>query len=414
MSDFTAIATVTATLQSTLQEAVQADVSGATVSTVRPAEGENTNLPTTGVNVYLYQVSQNPHWRNEDLPTRRTNGEPAQLPQAAVDLHYLFSFYGGEVALEPQRLLGSTVAFLHAQPLLSRPQIEAAVADSSRPFLAGSDLADQIDLVRFAPLSLSLEELSRLWSVFFQIRYVLSVAFRASVVLIERDLVVEPVPPPRSFALVALPLRRAVIRRVLAAGGEREPILSGANIRVEGEDLRAGVMRVEVDGEEATVAGIGVEHLEVTPPAGLTAGAHTLQIRHGVDIGAPGEPHLVFASNPASFVLHPRITDTGGVPDILVEDVQGTGSAPRSATITTGVEPLVEPDQTVALELLRGDEVVAMAMATVRNQETNDVVFGVEEVAADDYLFRIRVDGAESPFETDADGTPIGPEATIP
>src|SRR5215210_8166176 len=158
MSDFTAIAAVTATLQSTLQEAVQADVSGATVSTVRPAEGENTNLPTTGVNLYLYQVSQNPHWRNEDLPTRRTNGEPVQRPQAAVDLHYLFSFYGGEVALEPQRLLGSTVAFLHAQPLLTRAQIEAAVADTSRPFLAGSDLAEQIDLVRFAPLSLSLEE----------------------------------------------------------------------------------------------------------------------------------------------------------------------------------------------------------------------------------------------------------------
>src|SRR5262245_5978359 len=138
MSNFRAIATVTATLQRALQAAIQSDVAGATVSTVRPAEGTNTHLPTTGVNLYLYQVSQNPHRSNLDLPTRRSAGDLVQRPQIALDLHYLFSFYGDETKLEPQRLLGSSVAFLHSQPMITRSQIQAAVADPANNFLAQS------------------------------------------------------------------------------------------------------------------------------------------------------------------------------------------------------------------------------------------------------------------------------------
>src|SRR3981081_600330 len=128
MSNFRAIATVTATLQRVLQAAVQADVPGAGVSTVRPGEGANTHLPPTGINLFLYQVAQNPHRSNLDLPTRRSEGDLVQRPQVALDLNYLLSFYGDDLALEPQRLLGSAVAFLHRQPVVTRAQIEAGVA----------------------------------------------------------------------------------------------------------------------------------------------------------------------------------------------------------------------------------------------------------------------------------------------
>jgi Pvc16 N-terminal domain len=398
VSDFTAIAAVTATLQSTLQENVQADVAGATVTTVRPAEGENTNLPTTGVNLFLYQVTPNPNWRNNDLPARRGDGALVQRPQAAVDLHYLFSFYGGDVLLEPQRLLGSTLAFLHSQPLLTREQIEAAVADSSRPFLAGSDLAEQIDLVRFAPLGLSLEDLSRLWSVFFQIKYVLSVAFRASVVLIERQETPEPTLPAREVAVTAQPLRRPRIRRVRAEAGEDEPILPGEAIRIEGEELRAEVMRVDVDGAEVAVDEMLADALVATLPAGLAAGAHSVQVRHGADLPGSPDPHLVFASNVAPFVVQPRVTDV---------DFDG-------ATITVGVEPAAGVDQLVTLELLTSEGVVHTFLAPERETDAGELEFAIEGVAAGEYVVRVRVDGAGSPVETDDDGNPIAPEVTIP
>ena len=71
--------------------------------------------------------------------------------------------------LEPQRLLGAVVTALHAQPLLSADNINSAA--SSFGFLAGSGLDSQIERVRFTPTGLSLEEFSKLWSVFFQVEY---------------------------------------------------------------------------------------------------------------------------------------------------------------------------------------------------------------------------------------------------
>ena len=56
MSNFLAIATVTATLSQVLQVAVGVDVPGAAMTTVRP-DSTGSGLPTTGVNLYLYQVT---------------------------------------------------------------------------------------------------------------------------------------------------------------------------------------------------------------------------------------------------------------------------------------------------------------------------------------------------------------------
>ena len=108
-----------------------------------------------------------------------------QKPQVAVDLHYLFTFHGNDDQLEPQRLLGAVTTALNAQPLLSKQNIVNAASHFS--FLSKSNLADQIERIKFTPTSLSLEEFSKLWSVFFQIEYSLSAAFQASVVLMESD-----------------------------------------------------------------------------------------------------------------------------------------------------------------------------------------------------------------------------------
>ena len=108
MSNHLAIATVTASLRRMVQGVVSADVSGATVTTVRPTES-GAGLPQTGVNIFLYQVVPNPDLRNLDLPTRRADGSVLQRPVAALDLFYLFSFYGDQSTLESQRLLGAVV-----------------------------------------------------------------------------------------------------------------------------------------------------------------------------------------------------------------------------------------------------------------------------------------------------------------
>ena len=184
MSNHLAIATVTATLRDLLFGAVSVDVPGADVTMVRP-DGAASGVPKTGVNIFLYQVTPSAAAINEDLPTRSQDGTLVRRPRVGLDLHYLLTFYGAEAQLIPQRLLGSSARVLHAKPVLTRPQVNLSVA--ARAFLTGSNLAADVELVKFTQLPLTLEELAKLWSVFFQTQYVLSVAYQGTVVLIETD-----------------------------------------------------------------------------------------------------------------------------------------------------------------------------------------------------------------------------------
>jgi hypothetical protein len=205
MSNFLAVATVTATLRSILANALAEDhyAADVQVTTLRPDLVENDPL-TAGVNIYLYQATPDAYARNDDLPTRRPDGRVmTRRPSAAVDLHYLLSFYGNESQLLPQRLLGSVVRTLHAQPILSAAEIEAVVASTS--FLTGSDLASAVERVRFTPVALSLEDLSKLWSVFYQAKYVLSVAYQASLVLLTAEGIPVVAPPVRQPVVTAQP-----------------------------------------------------------------------------------------------------------------------------------------------------------------------------------------------------------------
>lgn len=196
MSNYLAIATVTAAVRRVLQNAVGVDVSGATATMVRP-DGPSSGVPPIGVNIFLYQVTPNASLRNNDLPTRQSTGTLVRLPQVALDLYYLLSFYGDETELEPQRILGSTIRTLHVQPVLTRQNIQTAIAENL--FLSNSDLAEAVESVKFTPMPLNLEELSKLWSVLFQTTYVLSTVYQASVVLISPDrqpIAVQPVQEP--------------------------------------------------------------------------------------------------------------------------------------------------------------------------------------------------------------------------
>jgi hypothetical protein len=182
MSNHLAVATVTATLRALLGTVANQAVGGAVATVERPDAPQAAGNPPR-VNLFLYQVSPNSDWRNADLPTRSGAGDLRRRPQAALNLHYLFSFYGNEDAYEPQRILGRVATFLHAEPILSRRR----VADASTGVLADSDLKDQPELVRLVPTALSTEELSKLWSIFFQVPYRLSAAYQASVVLLEPE-----------------------------------------------------------------------------------------------------------------------------------------------------------------------------------------------------------------------------------
>jgi hypothetical protein len=356
MSNALAIATVTETLRQGLDLQLGAVVPGAHVSAQRP---DSANLPNPGVNIFLYQVAPNISWRNADLPTRTAGGALIRRPQAALDLFYLFTFYGNDAQLEQQRLLGGLVRILHASPALQRADISAV--ESSVAFLNSSNLSGQIELIRFGPINFSLEEWSKLWSVFLKTDYVLSVAYMASVVLIETD---DTAPPPALPVLApniyVLPFQRPVITQITSAAGTGIPILPGSQIIIIGQNLLAAaspgspptgsVTTVLVGGMKLMPAVVSSTRLIVSLPSSLAAGAQTATVIQSLELGTPPVPHNAgFQSDAAAFVLSPLIRRSSppGSYDISIQ--QNVGSPPTT-TITIGIDPSVQPHQKALLE----------------------------------------------------------------
>jgi len=415
VSNYLAIATVTAALQSLLQRDLGVDVPGATVTTVRPDSADNA-LPDPGANVFLYQVTPNSAWRNTDLPTRTSAGHLVQRPRVALDLHYLLTFYGAELDLEPQRALGSAARTLHAQSLLTRQQIQETITAATdvdpEHFLGRSDLVEEVELVKFMPLSLSLEELSKLWSVFFQTPYSLSMAYLASTVLIEPDEAPRRVLPVRVRSLSVLPFQQAHIEKVVSTAGETEPVVVGDTIRITGQGLGGSIAGVRVGDALLSPAEVSAREILVElVGSGLRAGVQGVQVIY--TSGAE--------SNVASLILRPVIPqDAEGVYAIDVSDVEiDLDDDTRAATITVSVAPAVGPRQRAFLFLNQrpptAEPVRAYQFqAEARDAETDTLRFAADSLAAGDYLVRVQVGGAESLLEIDDDGFYSQPEVTIP
>jgi len=402
MSNHLAIATVTATLRDLLFSAVSVDVPGADVTMVRP-DGPGSGVPTTGVNLFLYQVTPSAAARNEDLPTRSSDGALVRRPRVGLDLHYLLTFYGAEQQLIPQRLLGSAARMLHAEPVLTRPQVTTSVA--ARGFLAGSNLAADIELVKFTQLPLTLEELSKLWSVFFQTQYALSVAYQGTVVLLEREDSFRSPLPVRLRNLYVETFRQPVVEAVVAAAGDDEPILALSQIKVRGRRLQGEVTELNVGGQVVVPTSVTDTEVEATLPALLQAGPQGLQVVQERLMGTPEQPHRGVESDVFPFVLTPQITKTGGVFDITVGAVTTetiNGQTVHTADVTVDVDPVIGKDQRVLLLLnedTAADPHAYSFSAKPLAADSSTVVFTARRVRPGTYLARVQVDGAESRLE---------------
>jgi hypothetical protein len=427
MSNFLAVATVTAALSQIVLDAIKVDVPGSDVSTIRP----NGTVAGAKVNIYLYQVMPSAALSNADLPARRSDGQLVQRPVAALDLNYLITFFGAEAQLEPQRLLGSVVRTLHARPVLTRDRIKKTIATALFSFLANSNLADSVELVKFTPLGLSLEELSKLWSVYFQTPYNLSIAYQATVVLIESEDSTQAALPVSARNIYVAPFRQPLIEQVRSPAGLGQPIIAGSAIVVTGLRLRSTITQAFVSGVDATaqITSVTDTQIELTLPAGLHAGVQGLQIVQPSLMGTPPTPHRGVESNLGAFVLHPMIKrKPGNIPDITIPPPAIAPDGTRAADVTIKIDPMITKNQRAVLfmnELNPPSNRAARAYSfesaphnkPADPDETDTLVFPIKGVRAGDYLARMQVDGADSPLEQSVDpNNPayVGPKMTIP
>lgn len=416
MSNALAIAAVTEALVALLTKHLDAArVINASVSNITPDQPGKPANP--GVNVFLYQVTPNTARRNIDLPTRAADGTLLRKPVAAVDLHYLLTFYGDDTLLEQQRLLGAVTLALHANPTLPRSAILPVPIGPA--IFASSHLETQAELIRFTPVAFSLEELSKLWSFLFKVDYVLSAAYLASVVLMETD---DAAPPPAlpvlRFTLSAQPLRQPVIAQVVAASDPAALITAGADIALIGRNLTAqpgGATQVLINGTTRTPGSIGANRITLALPAGLAAGPQTAQVMQPLTLGVPAVAHpgTGNASGLAAFVLHPRIAP-GAIAGSFAVAVQTGGSPPVQELVMT-VIPTVRQGQRVLVQLLPQANPAATRLFDGGSLTVDSATLTVPipGVVSGTYVVRVLIDGAESPLVLGAGGIPVAPSVTV-
>jgi len=387
MANHLAVATATEVLRRRLSSTIGTEFPGVQVSAKRPEAKDGQSQ--SQVTVFLYRISPNAALRNRDLPTRDSRGRATGRPVAAIDLHYLLSFTGDEQELVPQRMLGLAVSTLHADATLTRAEVEAA---SSGGWLGESDLGDDTDLVRFSMSTMTLDDLSKLWSFFFQVPYQLSVAYQASVVTIEADVATREPLPVETREVHAVPVRRPEIHSV--NGGR--PVFGdpAIEIQIDGRQLRGASTLVQFDdAAPQPVAPDNDARIVVPPPiaGGLSAGQHTVRVIHELPLGTQGAPHRVLESNVLAFTIRPTVT---------------VGHAPGDPSIVVGVAPALREGQHLTLllnELLDPpptDRALRFAeldpLPTAQPGPWSQRSVDVSAVPAGAYIVRVRVDGAES------------------
>lgn len=317
-------------------------------------------------------------------------------------------------------MLGAVVRDLHAHSILGREQIRTGLEGKS--YLAGSDLAEAVELVKFTPVSLSLEENSKLWSILLQTRHALSVAYQASVVLIESEETPQQALPVSDRGVTGIPFIQPLIEqlRVLDNNGAELPINQaielGAALLIKGKRLQGQVTQIFINDAEITAASISDSEIRLIPLAdplpdgsALRAGIKSLQIVHSVPLGEPPETHSFSGSNVFPFPLRPM----------------PTVSMQRSA-VRIRFAPKVGRTQRVFLllnELTNNPKPKGYRLSAPKDNgitdpdvtETDTIDFPTADIVDNGtYLVRVQVDGAESLLQKDAGGKYDQPRVTVP
>jgi hypothetical protein len=153
----------------------------------------------SGVNLYLYRVTESASFRNRPWPGDRDT-PPSNQPALALELSYLLTPLGTrpddasyELSDDAHTMLGVAMQTLYENPILNDVHIPGFDADAVLP----PYLADSYEQLKISLLATSVEELSKIWAAINQ-PYRLSVAYELSLVELTPTR-----PPPVSGAIVA-------------------------------------------------------------------------------------------------------------------------------------------------------------------------------------------------------------------
>jgi hypothetical protein len=330
---------------------------------------------------------------------------------------------GSEAEQEPQRLLGATVRAMHTRPTLARKMVSDTVSGST--LLANSDLAGQEELVNFSPLPLSLDDLSKLWSIFFQTTYSLSIAYQATVVLIDAEELPRTPRPVKDKTVRVVPFDHPNIEEAVNVNGDPDPVLYGDVLVLRGRQLSGGGnvgLRV---GDRPdlltpdTAADTEVRVTLVSPPAPrapLRAGVWLIQLVRQLNWGTDALPDLrnAFESNGVPVMIRPLLQKTaaGDWATLGNPSVDANGVSTQGLAIT--VSPPIQDGQRVFVLLNEdGPNHGSFTVPVPAAQLGATIQVTLSGVPPATYWLRVRVDRADSLLDLDPSSPNYGPRITI-
>ena len=407
------------------------------VTALAPDRVDEQRNTKSALNLFLYNVTQNEAWRNMNYPSRNAAGELINNPPLALNLHYLLTAYGAE-QFHAEILLGYGMQLFHETPVLPRAAIRRSLAAPTEVNAGGglpaamlnlytSDLADQVELIKIWPQTLTTEEISRLWTA-FQAKYRPTAAYQISVVLIQSEASTQQALPVRKRTISVTPFQKPVITQVLSqltpvSPVLNQPIFADSILVLTGTELQGGVTTVQFGSVAATPTSVSGSKIVVPLPLGLLPGAQSVQVVQSLLLGDPPLPHNGIESDPAGFVLQPNILGT------LVLNPQGSGNDPRSGQLQIDLDIAVGPTQTVLVMLNQltmsppqspaaysfpvPPRVSLESPPAVTPAPTAQLTAPFSGVAPGTYLIRVQVDAAQSPLIPGSGGGFVGPQVNI-
>jgi len=90
MSSYAAIAGVSSTLRNLIKDRLEQSIP----ITIAPPDINVSGVSGKRLNIYLYQVTENPALRNQDFP-KSSNTAAYGRPPLSLDLHYMITAFGG-------------------------------------------------------------------------------------------------------------------------------------------------------------------------------------------------------------------------------------------------------------------------------------------------------------------------------
>lgn len=435
MSSPLAIGAVSAVLRNLLDNGIVEQVALGTTVTVSATAPDLIKLDVPAdpprLNLFMFHTTPNAAWRNVALPSRAPGGERLTNPPLALDLHYLVTAYG-KSDFQAEILLGYAMHLLHERPMLDRAAIRAALNPSpldvamlppAFQLLTASDLADQVEAIRITPITMPIDELSKLWTA-IKSEFRPSAAYQVSVVLVEarksarsplpvlsrgvvdpvthrdRGVVVQPdlLPPLPTLVSVEPPARQTVARL-------------GETVKVHGIRLSGG------GATALLVHRLVAVPIEIAVAPDGTGTGFTLTLPNDAAAQtafAPGQWQLSLRVTPPG-ELAPRESNGIALPiaadPVIVADA--ALSLPAAGVLRAGVPPQVTVTLHCRPQLRFGQRATltldsATAEAAERASQGDPLVFTFpNSVPAGNRKLRLRADGVDSPLVLKSGPAPV-------